>query len=302
MITWHTFARGSDGRCAYSWGSGPNRVRCGNAKDRHSGAIEDHGFVPGRNGRCDYSWYVHGSGTERETCNHAEAIHTYWAPPIARHLAEEVGSTMPPLNLSDEIRDIIHHGLNAVSGSRVSWHANLEPDMASDILEAVNKEFAKHGSSTIERQGVKMTIHEPLKSHEATKRVLFHVVNSYQTWRNQLGIPNEFTDGAVRVGEQHLREVDWFPEGVGWLANNTDASPVSPKLHNDVLDLIDAELRRLGDTHNLGGRKSWREGVLTARETAARELQKIRDAYVVEALTRETEALRLYGIKEGTNG
>jgi hypothetical protein len=58
---------------------------------------------------------------------------------------------------------------------------------------------------------------DSLDSHEATKRVLYHVVASYQAWRNEL--PNELTDDAIRIGEQHLRLVNWFPEDEGWLAD-----------------------------------------------------------------------------------
>ncbi len=46
----------------------------------------------------------------------------------------------------------------------------------------------------------------------STLRVLHHVVSTYQDWREQrLGVPNEFTDDAIRIGEQHLREQGWWP-------------------------------------------------------------------------------------------
>lgn len=64
---------------------------------------------------------------------------------------------------------------------------------------------------------------DQFKSHEATKRVLYHLVVTYQAWRNtSLGLPNEFTDDAVRIGEQHLRDVGWFPADGGWLADEPD--------------------------------------------------------------------------------
>ncbi len=44
----------------------------------------------------------------------------------------------------------------------------------------------------------------------ATLRVLYHVVHSYQSWR-AAGLPNELTDDAIRIGEQHLRENNWWP-------------------------------------------------------------------------------------------
>lgn len=137
------------------------------------------------------------------------------------------------------------------------------------------------------------------RSHESTKRVLYHLVHSYQTWRNErLGVPNEFTDDAVRIGEQHLREVDWFPEDEGWLAHGDNTSPYHVLNTTDVLSLIDSELARLKDTNALWGKGRWRKGVLDAREAAAWELQHIRDTYVMECLTRETESMRLYGITD----
>jgi hypothetical protein len=141
-----------------------------------------------------------------------------------------------------------------------------------------------------------LTTEDPLKSHESTKRVLFHLVNCYQTWRDLA--PNEFTDDAVRIGEQHLREVDWFPPDGGWFANGTDTAPsYETRPTDNVLTLIDNELKRLRGSPP-DGRGRWRQGVLDARQAAAHELQKIRDAYVVESLSRETEDLRLYGIQE----
>ncbi len=152
-----------------------------------------------------------------------------------------------------------------------------------------------------------MTDADPLKTHESTKRVLYHLVHTYQSWRNErLGAPNAFTDDAVRIGEQHLREIDWFPENKGWLANSTEPVPVSAVPDRpDVLALIDAELKRLRepytgkDSLHWGRRKKgWVEGLNISHEIAAEKLQSVRDAYIVESLTRETESLRLYGISE----
>lgn len=68
-----------------------------------------------------------------------------------------------------------------------------------------------------------------------------------------------------------------------------------------VLRLIDTELVRLGDAATAEPlewwqfrQKRWRDGVLVAREYAAMHLREIRDAYVADALTRESEALGLY--------
>jgi hypothetical protein len=152
-------------------------------------------------------------------------------------------------------------------------------------------------------------VHDGLKSHESTKRVLYHVVASYQAWRNErsLGVPNEFTDDAIRIGEQHLREVDWFPVDEGWLAEGKDVdrwlTGDQCRPPSSVLEYIDAELKRLREPISDEGtvyiapwnRKAWRQGVRAAREVTARQLKQIRDAYVVESLTRETETLRLYG-------
>ena len=145
-----------------------------------------------------------------------------------------------------------------------------------------------------------MESEDPLKSHESTKRVLFHLVNCYQQWRNTtLGVPNEFTDDAVRIGEQHLREVDWFPVDEGWLADNKDTSPRHAKRTEsaDVLSLIDAELRRLKGPPPESGSRRWRKGVVDGRNAAAQKLQKIRDAYVMESIVRETERLGLYDVE-----
>ena len=145
---------------------------------------------------------------------------------------------------------------------------------------------------------------DPLTNHEATKRVLFHLVNTYQSWRDKnsgIGVPNEFTDDAVRIGEQHLRDVDWFPE------DDADTPPTGgSKIPTDeVLDLIDAELERLREPLNgrdsfyFGRRKrGWVGGVSTARQVSASKLQTIRDAYVTASIVRETESLRLYDIQK----
>lgn len=149
---------------------------------------------------------------------------------------------------------------------------------------------------------------DPLKTHESTKRVLYHLVSTYQGWRGtSLGVPNEFTDNAVTVGERHLRLVEWFPEDEGWLAGPDDKSPAGSAKHNNnndnVLALIDVELKRLRTPDSLAKsfwdsrkRRAWRNGVQTAREVAAGCLQEIRDAYLVESLARETETKRRYGI------
>lgn len=149
-----------------------------------------------------------------------------------------------------------------------------------------------------------------LNTHESTKRVLFHLVNTYQTWRTgngrSLGVPNEFTDDATRIGEQHLRLVNWFPEDEGWLANNTDTSPNDgAKLPTDsVLSLIDEELQRLREPVDARNsmyfgrrRRGWFDGLTASREVSARHLQKIRNAYTMELLVRETERLSLYDIE-----
>jgi hypothetical protein len=142
-------------------------------------------------------------------------------------------------------------------------------------------------------------LQDSLTSHESTKRVLFHVVNCYQSWREtSLGVPNEFTDDAVRVGEHHLRLVDWFPKDEGWLANGTDTTP------NDgariplrsALSLIDRELDRLTKTKPTAGSRRWRRGVLDARQAAAKQLQEIRDAYIAERIARRSEELRSYSV------
>lgn len=47
-----------------------------------------------------------------------------------------------------------------------------------------------------------------------TLRVLYHVVNTYEEWRPEdLGVPNEFTDDAVRIGREHLQTNGWWPDG-----------------------------------------------------------------------------------------
>ncbi len=54
------------------------------------------------------------------------------------------------------------------------------------------------------------------EAHEATLRVLYHVVSTYQEWRDQrLSVPNEFTDDAARIGEERLREIGWWPPSGG---------------------------------------------------------------------------------------
>ena len=45
-----------------------------------------------------------------------------------------------------------------------------------------------------------------------TRRVLYHVVKAYDEWRDGLGVPNEFTDDAIRIGRQHLQEIGWWPD------------------------------------------------------------------------------------------
>lgn len=144
--------------------------------------------------------------------------------------------------------------------------------------------------------------------HENTKRVLYHLVKSYQTWRDSsIGVPNELTDDAVRIGERHLRDVDWFPENEGWLAHSTNSTPLDGAGVNslDVLALINAELDRLKDEtwhYKLAfwefRQKRWREGVIAARRVAAESLQNIKNAYVVESLTKEAERLDLYDTQE----
>ncbi len=93
LITNHAFTTrklryGGDNRCDFSWGSGAERERCGNAEDRHAyskrASIQDHGFTPGRDRHCDYTWYTHGSGIERERCGAPSISHAYAAPPTAR--------------------------------------------------------------------------------------------------------------------------------------------------------------------------------------------------------------------------
>lgn len=49
-----------------------------------------------------------------------------------------------------------------------------------------------------------------LIEHEETLRVLHHLVETYADWRDtSLGMPNEFTDDAVRIARQHLQENNW---------------------------------------------------------------------------------------------
>jgi hypothetical protein len=52
---------------------------------------------------------------------------------------------------------------------------------------------------------------------EATLRVLYHVVTTYQEWRHEriCAVPNEFTDDAIRIGEEYLRDMAWWPKGAG---------------------------------------------------------------------------------------
>lgn len=51
-----------------------------------------------------------------------------------------------------------------------------------------------------------------LHSHEATKRVLFHLVNTYDGWRGVPNMmPNELLDDAIRIGRDHLKEMGWWP-------------------------------------------------------------------------------------------
>lgn len=162
-----------------------------------------------------------------------------------------------------------------------------------------------HGTETPEPEPF---AEDPLKSHESTKRVLYHVVHAYQYWRKENFLPNELSDDAVRIGEQHLRLVDWFPEDEGWLAEKDEHFPwVEAKVSDDdVLGLIDEELRRLRAPISDEGetvigwrkRKAWQDGVRAARYVATNALEQIRSAYVAEIYTRDTEAKRAYEIKE----
>lgn len=252
-ITNHTFIRSNDGRCGYTYGSGADRERCGNAEVRHAASSNLASGIDRRphSRACGLAQHAHGTACSSNcpTCG---------------------GKTTPePKPFTEE-------------------SPAAQPDASENLKD-------------------------DLLPHESTKRVLYHLVHSYQTWRDPgsgLGVPNEFTDDAVRIGEQHLREVDWFPEDEGWLANHTDTSPDDHSWVSDnVLALIDGELSRLrapvkSEVSLLWGRrkKGWIQGVGDARAVAAKELQHIRDAYVIESLTRETEALRLYGIQENQDG
>lgn len=163
----------------------------------------------------------------------------------------------------------------------------------------------RHRGASVPEETEASKIGTALKAHESTKRALFHLVNSYQSFRD-FSMPNELTDDAARIGEQHLREVDWFPEDKGWLANNTDTSPNDGDIvsHHHVLTLIDKELERLREPISEEGivavpwrkRRAWRDGVRSARSVTASRIQEIRNAYALELLTRETEALGLYDI------
>lgn len=76
-----------------------------------------------------------------------------------------------------------------------------------------------------------------------------------------------------------------------------------------VLALIDTELVRLGDgarTERLEWwqfmQRRWQDGVITARGVAEGHLREIRDAYIADALTRESETLGLYDEPTGGTG
>lgn len=48
---------------------------------------------------------------------------------------------------------------------------------------------------------------------DALKRVLYHVVSTYDYWRDVPEMmPNELLDDAVRVGRQCLKDNDWWPD------------------------------------------------------------------------------------------
>lgn len=240
--------------------------------------ITDHEFVRDKDSHCGYTWYTHGSGTERVRCGETEAQHGPSTPPAG-------GIDKRPHSRACGI--IQHDHGTRCSPNCPTCGGTVSPEPAP---------FAE----------------DPLTTHESTKRVLFHLVNAYQAWRGPnsgLGIPNEFTDDAVRIGEQHLRDVDWFPENEGWLANNTDTSPNDgAKIPTDrVLDLIDAELARLKKPYTPWNKplrwwqlrdQAFANGINIESEIVNRKLQDIRDAYVIESLTRETESIRLYGVPE----
>lgn len=51
------------------------------------------------------------------------------------------------------------------------------------------------------------------KEYDDLCRVLYHVVGSYDHWRDVPGMmPNELLDDAVRIGRQTLQEAGWWPE------------------------------------------------------------------------------------------
>lgn len=215
--------------------------------------ITNHDFVPGRDGRCCTSY---GVGPDRERCGNAREHHAYDAADPDR-----------------------------VAGAQVTGPA------AFAWAESVR-----------EREAMQVDGNDPLKTHEATKRVLYHVVAAYQYWRASKFVPNELLDSDVGIGERHLRLVDWFPLDEGWFADG-DATPTEGKrLPDPVLTLIDEELGRLRSTayDHIRSRnrrqRAWDEGAATAREVAAGRLQEIREAYVAEQAVRESEVKRTYGI------
>lgn len=66
--------------------------------------------------------------------------------------------------------------------------------------------------ATYERAGLMLAnrAYDEVKQElEDTYRVLFHVVTAYQRWRDFL--PNELSDDAFRIGEEHLRNCAWWP-------------------------------------------------------------------------------------------
>lgn len=48
---------------------------------------------------------------------------------------------------------------------------------------------------------------------DSLKRVLYHVVHSYNSWRDVPNMmPNELLDNAVDIGRKQLEDLDWWPD------------------------------------------------------------------------------------------
>ena len=250
--------------------------------------ITDHVFIEGRTGLCD-NLSRHSDGWEM--CGQGRDHHV--TPPRPR-------SSIIIDQIREEERVAEERRQAAVTQA---WREQRAPKITINAPDDPVETARKVAEKLKEMQPQE----DPLLTHEATKRVLFHVVAAYQSWRDfKDGVPNEFTDDAVRIGEQHLKLVDWFPEDAGWFRHGADLSPheTNQVRSYNVLQLIDEELERLDKEVSTAGTRrlrsrAWADGVWCAREASRTKLLKIREAYLTEqALQNSAELGHKYGIED----